>query len=188
MREGDSAETVTVTLFDGHQDVDALAFIGPEREPIEATFIVNLSAGLFDGCVVVALVAIGLANALRVFFELGGVKGLRKEVFKDDGVRNSNRLKVLHRATQLKAADVLIADELDLTYLYGGAFLDVEVYLDGCRRDVFNVELDGSELMAVLRQQLLEDRGGAQNPGRVVLAFNGEADFLFFEAVENVGL
>ena len=76
--EGDGAEAVARALFNGHEDVDALALVGTEGEPVQAAFVADLRLGLLDGGVVVALVAVGLAHALGVFLELGGVEGLRE--------------------------------------------------------------------------------------------------------------
>jgi hypothetical protein len=83
---------------------------------------------------------------------------------------------------------VLIAHELDLADLHRRSFFDVEVDLHGGRRDVFDVELNDGELVTVLGEDLLEDGGCAENLGGVVLAFDGKADFLFLEAIEDVGL
>ena len=51
------------------------------------------------------------ANPLGVFFELGGVVGLGENVLQEDGVRDSDRLQVLHGGAQNAAVDVLVALE-----------------------------------------------------------------------------
>jgi hypothetical protein len=186
--EGDGAQAVARALFDGHGDVDTLALVGAEGKEVQAAFVADLGLGLFHRSVGVAFVAIGEADALGVFFQLGGVEGLREEVLKDDGVRDADRLQVLHGAAQNEAAEMLVADELDVADFDGRAFLDVEVDLDGGGRDVFDVELDGGELVAVLGEHLLDDGGGAQDLGLVELALDAEGNFLLFEAVEHVGL
>ena len=58
--------------------------VGPEGEPVESAFVADLCRRRLDGGVGIALVAIGLAHALGVFVELGGVEGAGKEVLKDD--------------------------------------------------------------------------------------------------------
>ena len=151
--EGDGAQPVARALFDGHQDVDALALVGPEGEPVESALVANLRLGLFDRGVVIALVAVGLAHPLRVFLQLGGVEGLRKQILEDDRIRNADGLQVLHRAAQQQAADVLVAGELDLAHLHRGAFLDVEVHLHRGRRNRLDLGLDGGELVPVLGEQ-----------------------------------
>jgi hypothetical protein len=87
------------------------------------------------------------------------------KIFEDDGVGNADGLQVLHRAAQNEAAEVLVANELDLAHLHGGAFLDIEVDLHRGRRNVLDIELDGGELVAVLGENLLENGGGAQDLG-----------------------
>ena len=82
--EGDGAEAITCALFNRHQDIDALSAVRPEGEPVQAAFVADLGARRFDGGVGVAFVAIGKANALSVFVELGGVEGAGEEIFKDD--------------------------------------------------------------------------------------------------------
>ena len=94
--EGDGAQPVAAAFFDGHLDVDALALARPEGEPVQSALVANLGLRLLDGGVGVALVAVGLAHALGVFFELGGVVGLGEEVLEDDGVGNADGLQVLH--------------------------------------------------------------------------------------------
>ena len=98
--EGDRAQPVARALFNGHEDVDALALVGPEGEPVQPALVANLRLGLFDGGVVVALVAVGLAHPLGVLLQLGGVEGLRKQILEDDRIRNADGLQVLHRAAQ----------------------------------------------------------------------------------------
>ena len=185
--EGDGAKAVAATFLNRHQNVDPLALVGPKGKEVETAFVANLRLGLFDRRIGVALVAIGQADALGVLFKLGGVKGLREEILKEDGVRNADGLEVLHGAAQHQAGNMLVAGELDVAHLDGGAFLDIEVDLNRSRRDVLDVQLYNGELVSVLGEQIFEDGGGAQNLGRVVLALHGHADLFLLEAVENVG-
>ncbi len=185
--KGDAAELVAGALFNRHQNIDALAAIGPEGEPVKAAFVANLGTGRFDGRVGVALVAVGQADALGVFVELGSVEGAGEQILENDGIRDADGLQVLHRAAQVKAAQVLIAGELDLADFDRRAFLDIEVDLHRGGRNGFDVSLDDGELVAVLGEQLCQYRLGTHHLGGVVLALNGEADLFLFEAVENVG-
>ena len=185
--EGDGAEAVAAALFNGHLNVDALALVGPEGEPVQSALVADLGLGLFDGGVRVALVAVGLAHALRILFELRGVVGLREEVLEDDGIGNADGLEVLHRAAQVERADVPVALELDVAHLHHWAFLDVEVHLDRGRRNGLDLGFDGGELVPMLGQKLLDHGFGVLDLGGIVLAVDGKADFLLLEAVEHVG-
>ena len=127
-----------------------LPLSGTEGEPVQSALVADLRLRLLDGGVGIALVAVGLAHALGVFFELGGVVGLSEKVLKDDGVGNADGLQILHGPAQVKRADVPVAHELDLAHLHYRAFLDVEVHLHRGRRNGLDVGLDGGELMAVL--------------------------------------
>src|SRR6202044_197608 len=84
--KGDRAQPVAVTLFDGQSDVDPLALARAEGDQREAGLIVQTGDRLADIGGVVALVVIGLANALGVFFELAGVVGLGEQVLEEDGM------------------------------------------------------------------------------------------------------
>ncbi len=46
----------------------------------------------------IAVVLVELLNALLVFFQLGGIVGLREQVLEEDRVRNPVRVQILHRA------------------------------------------------------------------------------------------
>src|SRR6266481_2235801 len=58
-----------------------------------------------------------------VFIELGGVVGLGKDVFQEDGVRYPDRFQVLHGAAKDSRTHVLVADKGNLAYADLGAFL-----------------------------------------------------------------
>ena len=84
-------------------------------------------------------------------------------------------------------ADMPVAQRTDLAHLDHRAFLDVEVDLHRGRRNGFDVGLDGGELVAVLGQQLLDDRFGLLDLGGIVLALHGKPDLFLLEAVKDVG-
>src|SRR5664279_2977561 len=83
---------------------------------------------------------------------------------------------------------MLVAGEVNLANLNRGAFLDIEVDLHRGGRNGLDLGADGRELVAVLGENLAQHSLGPLDLGRVILAFLGEADLLFFEAVKNVGL
>ena len=142
--------------------------------------------GSSTAAVVVALVAVSLAHALGILFQLGGVKSLREKILEDDGIGDADGLQVLHRAAQQECVDVLVAAEMNLAHFDGRAFLDVEVHLHRGRRNGLDLGLDGGELVAVLRQNVLEHSLGPLDARGVVLALDGEANLFLLEAVEHV--
>ncbi len=103
-------------------------------------------------------------------------------------MRNSNRLQVLHRASQFARLHVLVADEGDLADLDLGSFLDHEGQAHRSRRDGTHFGGDGGELAAVRGQQLLDDHFRALHLGGIVLALLGQADLALLELVEHVAL
>ncbi len=179
---------VAPALLDRHLNVDALAFVGAEGEPVEAALVANLGLGRLDGGGGIALVFVSLAHALGVFFELGGVVGLREEILKDDGVGYADRFEVLHGAAQIEAVDVPVPYEGNLSYLDHRSFLDVEGDLHRGRRNSLDISFDGGELVAVLGEKLLDDGFSVRDPGRVVLALDRQADLFFLKAVKDVGV
>ena len=58
--------------------------------------VVNLGFGVVDQHLEVAAILVFGADAFGIFFELGGVVGLGKNVFEEDGVRDADGLEVLH--------------------------------------------------------------------------------------------
>ena len=158
-------------LFNGDEHVDAFADGGVEGEGVEAEGVADLGLGLAGERLEVASVAVGQADALGVFIQLGGVEGAGEDVLKDDGVRDADGLQVLHGRAQGAVGEVLIAVEDDLAHLDGGAFLDLEGDGDAGGRDGLDLGLDGGELVAVLAEQVAQDDLSALDAGGVVLAF-----------------
>ena len=186
--EGDAAQVIASSLLQGEGDVDALALLGPEGEQRQAAFVADLGGRLADDGLEVALVLVGHAYALGIFFELAGVVGAGEEILEKDGMRNADGLQVPHGGAQGAAADVLVAGEADVADLDRRAFLDAEVDLHRGRRNGLDVGLDGGELVSVFGQQLLQDDVRARDAvvGSYWL-FDGEADLLLLESVENIG-
>src|SRR5436305_14503302 len=85
-----------------------------------------LRLGIADQCFVIPLLLIGVADALGVFVQLGGVVSAGKEVLEEDRLGNADRLQVLHGSAQVPLAQLLIALKGDLADLELGAFLDDE--------------------------------------------------------------
>ena len=87
---------------------------------------------------------------------------------------------------QVARAHRVISGEGDISHLYRGAFLDVEVDGDRRGRDRLDIRLDGCKLMPVFGQQGADHIDCPRQPGGIVGALHREADVLFFEAVEDV--
>ena len=132
-----------------------LPFEGRKVKQREAAFIADVGGRLADDGLEVAVVAVGLAYPLGVFFELAGVEGAGEEVFKKDGVWNADGLQVPHGGAQGAAVDVVVAGEGDVADLDRRAFLDAEGDRDRGRRNGFDLGRDGGELVPVFGQQLL---------------------------------
>ena len=159
-----------------------------ERERIDAAGVADVGLGLAGKSLEIALVPIGVTNALRIFVELAGVEGLRKQVFENDGVRYADRLQVAHRRDQLAVRNRVVAVKRDLAHLNRGAFFDDEGQRNGCGRQRLDFGLDRGELVTMLGEQLLQDNFGPLDLGRVVLALDRERHFGLLEPFQYVGL
>ena len=184
--EGDAPKPVASAFLHRHQQVDALADGGVQDERVEAGGVADVGLGLFGERLEVPAVAIGLANALGVFVQLGGVEGAGEDVFQEDGVGDADRLEVLHRGAQGAIGNALVAVEDDLAHLDGRAFLDVEGDGNGGRRNGLDLGLDDGELVSVFTEQRFEDGLGALDAGRVILTFDRQPDFFLLEALLDV--
>src|SRR6202034_2963664 len=118
---------------------------------------------------------------------LAGVEGARQKIFKEDRVRNTDGLQVLHRGAKFTRAELLIALEDDLAHLYGRAFLDIEGQCNGGWRNRLDLGLDDRELMSVLAEHLLKDDFSTLDARFIELALDGETDFFFLPAVVHIG-
>jgi hypothetical protein len=121
-----------------------------EGEPVEATGIADVGLGFAGLGHVVAAVVIDLLDEFGIFVEMAGVEGAGEEILKQDGVGDADGLGVVHRVAQGAVGDVVVAIELDLADLDGGAFLDLEGDADGGGWDGFIDGGDGGELVAML--------------------------------------
>ena len=75
-----------------------LPLLGRKVKQVEPALVADLGRRLADDGLEVAAVAVGLAHALGVLFELAGVEGAGEQVLEKDGVRNADRPQVLHRS------------------------------------------------------------------------------------------
>ena len=188
------AHLVALAFFDGDGDVDGFA-VGAAGER-DAEFVA-LRVVIFEDRAVgrdddleVAVVLIVAANAdFEIFGELFGVVGLAENRDVPEVERNRVRAIVAHGADELAIAEGVVAGELDVADFNFRAFLNLEDEDDGVAgSDALVLRRDGGELAAVLAEQFLQDDFGFLDARRVEAAFDGEADFALFEAIENVGL
>ena len=92
------------------------ALPGPfiEQRDVEARVagVMNLGFGILHQHFEIAAVLEFRADPFGIFFELGGVVGLGKEIFQEDGVRNADRLAgSSSRRAGFADVDVLVAFE-----------------------------------------------------------------------------
>ena len=184
----DRCQLVASTLFNGNFNVDALAGGRVHREDVDAAGVAHLGDGIARLDLEVALLAVRGAHALHVFIQLGRVKCAREQVLKNDGVRNADGLGVLHGRAQRAAVDALVALKADLADLNRRTFLDDERDRNARRWNRLDFGADGSELVAVLGQQLLQHDFLALDAGRVVLALHRDADLGLLVALQHVRL
>ena len=181
-----AAQPIALALFHRNQDVHALAGGGMQRERVDAPGVAHVGLRLARVGLEVALVLVGGPYALGVLVQLAGVKGPRKDLLQDDGVRYADRLQVLHRLHQLAMAQLVVAVKGDLAHLYGRAFLHMEC--QGHRRGRQRLDLgpDGCKLVSVFAQHLLQHHLGALHVSGVILALDGKLDLFLLIALQDV--
>ena len=137
----------------------------------------------------VAVVLIEAADTdFEIFGELFGIVRLAQDGDVPEIKRNRVRAIVAHRADELAIAESVIAGEADVADFDFRAFLNLEDEDNGVAGgDALVLRRDGGELAAVLAKEFLEDDFGFLDARRIEAAFDGEADFALFEAIENVG-
>ncbi len=69
---------------------------------------------------------IGIAHALFIFLELAFVESLIEQVLEENGVRDSDRMRVLHRLDHLFLREHMVSDDGDVTYLHLRTFIDIK--------------------------------------------------------------
>ena len=185
------AHLVAFAFFDGDGDVDGFAVgaAGEGNAEAVALGVEIFEDGLADDYLEVAVVLIQAANAdFEVFVELLGVVGLGEDGDVGEPEGDGIRAVVTHRANDFAAAERVIAGEADVADFYLRSFFDLEDENDGVAGgDAFVLWRDFGVLVAVLAEEIFEDDFGFLDARGIELAFHGEADFLFLEAVENVG-
>ena len=105
--------------------------------------VVNLGFGFVHLHLEIAAVLELSPDALGVFFELGRVVRLGKDVLEEDRVGDANRLQVLHGRAQGAVVDVFVALEADAADLDLGTFADHKCDAHGGRRDGANFGANG---------------------------------------------
>ena len=179
---------IASALFNRDHDIDGLAHAGLEERNVQAGVagVMDVGLGVLDQDLEVATVLEFGAHALGIFVELGGVVGFGKNIFKNDGVRNADRLEVLHGPAQGAGLDVDIAAELNFSDFDLRAFLDDEGEADGGGRNGADFGANDGKLAAVLGEQIFEYDFGFLDFGGIVLALDGETDLTLLEFVEHI--
>src|SRR6185437_16303055 len=185
--EGNARQTIPAALINGHGDVNALALLGAEGEKRQTRLIPQMRLRISHAGANIAAVAVGLADALGIFFQLAGVVDAGEKVLEENRVRNSDGPQVAHGFAQHARLHMLVAGEANLAHHDLGAFLHVKINFDGSRRNLLDIGLDGGKLVSVLAEHLLQHINGAGDAGGIVLALLGDADLFLFEAVQHVG-
>ena len=186
--ESDGTETVSIAFFDGHGDIDGLTRALLEERNVEPGMagVVDIGFGIVHQHFEIAAVLVLGANTLYVFVELGGVIGLGKKAFQEDGVRDADRLQVLHSRNQSAIVDVFVPLEANLSHFHLGAFADHKGQAHRSRGDGTNLAPDSRKLAAVLSQQLLQGDFRLLDLGGIVLALHRESDLALLETIEDV--
>ena len=65
-------------------------------------------------------------HAALVFVEFAGIVGFGEQVLKQNGVRNTDRVQVLHRSSDDQIAEDRVALDVDMAHLDLGAFIDLK--------------------------------------------------------------
>ena len=136
----------------------------------------------------VAAILVFGPHPLGVFFQFGRVVGLGEDALQEDGMRNSDRLQVLHGRAQNARLNRLVAIEPDFADLDLRPFLDHERNSDRCRRNLPHFCADRGELPAVLGKQVLDGNFRLLDASRIILALDHEPDLILLEAVEDVAV
>src|SRR5262249_28812959 len=108
--EGDRLQLVSFAFLQRDGNVHHLAFATLDKVAVHVRIrIAKLGLWVVDYGLEVTMALHGIAHALRVFFQLGGVKSAREQVLKKNRVGNADGLQVLHGSTQRAAVYVLVA-------------------------------------------------------------------------------
>ncbi len=155
----DFVEAEEMAFFDGKRDIGAFAGLGVGEKrwlrlpPGVSTQLHGLIENLDRE---IPFLLVSIADALFVFFQLAGVIGFIEEIFKPDGIRDTDGLQVLHRANDLLRAEDFVAQDIDFADLDLGAFIDIEDHFQRTGRNAAHDRVHYGELAAALCQQFFE--------------------------------
>ena len=150
--------------------------------------VANVGLRSLQRCFEIPALLKQVANALGIFIKFAGVVSAGEDVFKNDRVRNADRLQVLHRRAHFAIWDMLVAFEADLANLDLWPFFDYEGHVNTvCARTV-DFSTDIRELPAMLGQHLFQHHFSTLHLRGIVLALLAHADFRLLVAVEHVRL
>src|SRR5208283_826349 len=127
--EIDGVQMVKPAFFDVHADVgeDAQVIRLEEREPPSVTAdLHDFDGGIEYLGLEVALVVIRFPQFLHVVIELVRVEGFGEDVFEEDGVRETVRMRLLHLPGDPAFAEGVIAGNVDFADFDLRALIDYE--------------------------------------------------------------
>ncbi len=150
--------------------------------------VVNFGLGILHHDLEVAAVLEFRPHPFRVFVQLGGIVGLGKDVFQEDGVRDPDRLQVLHGPAQDPRADMLVADKRNLAHADLGALLHHKGNAHFGGRDGPDFGAHGGKLPPMLREQFPDRDLRFLYLCRIVLAFGRESYLALLETVQHIAL
>src|SRR5262249_31542563 len=140
-----------------------------------------------------AEIAVVLIQAAYTYFQVFGqfvaIIGLRHHGNKRDVQGDAVRTIVAHRSNELAIAEGMIAGEFNLADFDLRPFINLENQnYRIARSNPLVLRRDFGELSSVLAKQFLNDNFGFFDSGRIELAFDGQPNFAFLKAIQNVGL
>src|SRR5579885_620146 len=186
------AHAVPRALFNGNGDVHGFAVRAPHHRHFhaESAGVHVFDDGVLDRHAEIAVVLIEAADAhFQVLIELVAVVRFGHNRNVEEVQRNGVGAVVAHGANQLPVAECMVSREFDFADLDLGAFLDFEDQDHRVAgRDPFILRGDFCKLPPVFSQQFFQDDFGLLDFGGIKLAFHGQTDFAFLEAVQDVGL
>src|SRR5882724_7547316 len=180
------------TFFDGNRDVDGLALRPAQHGHRHAQLIAHgidiFKRGRQDPNAEITVILVRPADSdFQVFVQFVAVVGLMHYVDFGDVERNLIGAIMAHRANEFAVAERMVAGEFDLSDLDLWAFFHFENQNDGVARcDALVLRRNFRKLTAVFAEQFLDDDFGLLDFCGIKLAFNGQTDLTFLEAIENI--
>src|SRR5581483_2252574 len=184
--ERDRTQRVAIAFFNWHGDIDRFALLANQRNADAAAGVVNLRLGILDQHLEIAAILVLRAHPFGVLVQFTSVVGLGKNVLKKNGMRNANKLQVLHGSAQNSLADVLVPDKGNLAHLHFGAFFYSKDDSDGSGRDGPHLAADNRKLPSMLGQQFLDHDFHLLHLGRIVLTLHRKPDLALLETIKHI--